>query len=179
MLKRGWLAFVVAVGFCAAVPSAATAAPESLVTGGSPATPFPQNKQNEPAVAIDPSNPSVLAAGSNDEVDEPQCDGFDCPFAQGIGNSGIYFSFDGGATWGQPTYQGYSGRTGVLGPGPIGTVPNYYENGLVSDGDPGVVFGPRRNGSGHFSWSNGSRLYYLNLTSNFATVRSEATFRGF
>ena len=50
--------------------------------------------------------------------------------------------------------------------GPIGTIPWYYESGLVSDGDPAVAFGPiPRNGE--FSWSNGSRLYYANLTSNF------------
>src|SRR6185503_6337739 len=30
-----------------------------------------------------------------------------------------------------------------------------------------------------FSWEAGSRLYYANLTSNFATKRSEYTFKGF
>ena len=139
MLKQG--RFVVAlVGLSlAAAPAVAQGAAEALVNTGSPPSPFPQNKQNEPTVAIDPTNPSVLAAGSNDEIDEGPCVGSDCPFVQGIGNSGIYFSFDGGTSWSQPTYQGWSDRTGTPGVGPIGTLPHYYEAGLVSDGDPVTV----------------------------------------
>ncbi|MBS1877975.1 MAG: exo-alpha-sialidase [Actinobacteria bacterium] len=170
-------ALLVAAGLLAIGAPAAVAA-ESLVNVGSPPSPFPTNKQNEPAVAIDPQHPEVIAAGSNDEIDEPACAGSSCPFVQGVGNSGVYFSFDGGATWTQPTYGGYSDRGGTPGFGPIGTLPHYYENGLVSDGDPALAFGPAPSGNG-FSWAAGSRLYYANLTSNFATKRSEYTFRGF
>ena len=149
------------------------------VTVGSPATPFPRNKQNEPALAVDAHAPTVLAAGSNDEVDLAPCVGSSCPFTQGVGVSGIYFSFDSGHSWTQPTYTGWSARSGAPGVGPIGTLPWYYENGLVSDGDPGLAFGPRRDTTGRFSWTNGSRLYYSNLTSNFSAVRSDQTFKGF
>ena len=152
MFKRGsTVSAVIGLLLAFAAPAAAQAATEALVNTGSPATPFPQNKQNEPTVAIDPLDPSVAIAGSNDEIDEPRCGGNECPFAQGIGNSGVYFSFNGGTSWTQPTYDGYSGRTGVgfgasgctgCGPGPIGTLPNYFEQRLVSDGDPVVDFGP-------------------------------------
>jgi hypothetical protein len=166
---------------------AAYAAPAVQVTVGSPPTPFSQNKQNEPAVAIDAHDPTVMVAGANDEIDMESCAAGapnTCPFTDGVGVSGVYFSFNSGQTWTQPTYTGWTARH-CLGPapcvprvGPIGTLPHYYEAGLVSDGDPAVAFGPRPGPNGTFSWSNGSRLYYANLTSNFSANRKLETFRG-
>jgi hypothetical protein len=189
------LALLFAVTLALTISTFAGAAPgvDSLVTVGSNPSPFAQNKQNEPAVAIDAGHPNVMVAGSNDNIDMEDCNaGADntCPFTPGVGVSGVYFSFDSGNTWTQPTYTGWSARNchGVVGPdpgcspiagGPIGTIPWYYENGLVSDGDPAVAFGPRPDSSGHFAWANGSRLYYGNLTSNFGATRDEATFKGF
>jgi hypothetical protein len=157
---------------------ATTPGGDTEVSVGSPSTPFSQNKQNEPAVAINPVHTNIVVAGANDEIDMEGCNAGDdttCPFTDGVGLSGIYFSFTSGDTWVQPTYQGLTAR-GCLGEigdsdpdctptvGPIGTLPNYRENGLVSDGDPALAFGPvRRNG--RFSWSNGERLYYVGLTS--------------
>ena len=157
---------------------------DANVTAGSPTTPFSQNKQNEPTITHDASHPSILVAGSNDEIDEQGCNGTHCPFTAGIGVSGVYFSFDSGHTWTQPTYTGWSARACKSGPctpvagGPIGTLPWYFENGLVSDGDPAVAFGPQPGANG-FTWANGSRLYYANLTSNFPTGNGEDVFNGF
>ncbi|MGW5240840.1 sialidase family protein [Monashia sp. NPDC004114] len=174
-----------ATALLGAAVAVASPAGDTLVSNGSPPSPFSQNKQNEPTVAIDAHNPNVVVAGSNDEIDEESCAAGDpttCPFTDGIGVSGVYFSFDGGGTWTQPTYQGWSARD-CNGPaacqphvGPIGTLPHYFENGLTSDGDPAVAFGPRRGSDGRFSWSNGSRLYYANLTSAFPGA---APFKGF
>jgi hypothetical protein len=158
------------------IGATAQAATESLVTVGSPQTPFPQNKQNEPGLAINPSNHSIVAAGSNDEIDLGPCDGSDCPFTEGVGTSGIYFSFDGGNTWTQPTYDGFSARDGTPGDGPIGTLPNFTSNDLVSDGDPVLAWGPRPNANGNFSYANGARLYYSSLASNFPGA---GAFKGF
>jgi hypothetical protein len=188
--RKIWLVMLAAAAAVVTGASVASAAPpvDQLVSVGSPPTPFSQNKQNEPALAIDPSNPNVVVAGSNDEIDDESCAAGapnTCPFTEGVGVSGVYFSFTGGSSWTQPTYTGWTARD-CLGPapctphvGPIGTLPGYYEAGLVSGGDPAVTFGPRPDASGNFSWTNGSRLYYANLASNFSAERSDEAFRGF
>ncbi len=183
-LMRAAMLASVAVLIPVAVAAATPPGSDTKVTVGSPPAPFSQNKQNEPAVAVNPANPSIAAAGVNEEVDMEACNAGDpttCPFTPGVGSSGIYFSDDSGSTWMQPTYSGWTARD-CLGPdpcsphvGPIGTLPRYYENNLVSDGDPAVGFGPQPDSHGHFSWSNGWRLYYANLTANF----SGGAFRGF
>src|SRR5262249_60150209 len=149
-------------GTAVAKPAASQPTAGTLVTVGSPPDIFSQNKQNEPAVAIDAHDPALVVAGANDNIDMEACNAGDpttCPFTPGVGSSGVYFSFSGGASWTQPMYSGWSARD-CLGPaacaphvGPIGTLPHYFENGLVSDGDPGVAFGPRPGPGGPLSWA--------------------------
>ena len=110
----------------------------------------------------------------------------DCPFTDGRRRLRRLLLARLRATWTQPTYTGLSARgcLGVRRPatraarpttGPIGTLPNYAEHGLVSDGDPAVAFGPQPTAGGGFSYANGSRLYYANLTS---AIPGTAPFKG-
>jgi hypothetical protein len=170
-----------------ATTNAAVAA--AKVSVGSPSDQTPRNHQNEPAVAIDAHNPDFVVAGAIDYIDKqrcPQaaatqlaaCEDFPRP---GAGRTGIYFSFDRGRTWTQPTYDGWTARDcptadvcdGYF--GRIGTVPWYYEAGLQADGDPAVAIGPRPV-NGHFSWANGSRVYVATLVSDFP---GRSTLKGF
>src|SRR5690242_9635268 len=149
MKRLLWLSLLALGVLLATAASAAALNPDTLVTVGSPSSPFSENKQNEPTITSDASNPNILVAGSNDEIDMEACNaGADntCPFTPGVGVSGVYFSSDSGTTWTQPTYPGgwtARGCLGVVGGsdppctpqvGAIGTLPGYFQNGLVSDG---------------------------------------------
>ncbi|MGE5291363.1 MAG: sialidase family protein [Micromonosporaceae bacterium] len=165
--------------------SAQTGATAGKVTVGSPSGLTPRNHQNEPAVAIDANDLNVLVAGVNDFIDNQPCPhdlavntGSCLPGVRpNVGVSGVYFSFDRGQSWTQPTYTGWTARDCPSADGacpghfgPIGTLPWYYESGLVSFGDPAVAIGPRPGSDGTFSWANGSRVYYANLAANFGHV---------
>jgi hypothetical protein len=122
---------------------------------------FPTNKQNEPTIAVNPTNSDLLIAGSNDEQRQPPCGPgpvrgadaapSDCSFFPGVGTSGVYTSSDGGATW---TNRGL-----------LDDQATWLAENLVSDGDPFIVYGPKPDGSGGFSYANGARAYYSTLAS--------------
>jgi hypothetical protein len=174
----------------AAAPAQAAPATSGLVSVASPEGVHPQNAQNEPALALDASRPSVLAAGANELVDMQPCSQLAsttagaCSFPLGtfnlgVGLTGVYFSFDSGKTWTQPTYQGLTAADcdPTVEPctphvGPIHTAPNFYENGLRSRSDPGVAFGPAPGADG-FSWDNGSRLYFSTIATNLTDTTIE------
>lgn len=138
-------AFVVLV----AGAGSATAAPVNFVsqTNLVQPSPFPQNKQNEPAIAENPTNPLNLIAGSNDEIDEPVCTASGCPFVTNVGLSGVYVSNDGGASWSQFSASAGGSNTASFNGGAIHTLPGFAKlassvgvPGLASDGDPAIAF---------------------------------------
>jgi hypothetical protein len=128
---------------------------------------FPTNKQNEPSIAVNPTDSSHLVAGSNDEQLQPPCGpgpvrgaaapANDCSFFPNVGSDGVYTSADGGASW--------TNRS---------LLPGFSDNGgsLVSDGDPRIAYGPNPGSDGNFnaerssdSFVNGARVYYGGLAS--------------
>ena len=122
---------------------------------------FPTNKQNEPTIAVNPTDSRFLIGGSNDEQRQPPCGpgpvrgatapGSDCSFFPGVGTSGIYTSSDGGASW---TNQGL-----------LDDQASWQGRGVVSDGDPVIAYGPKPAAGGGFTFDNGARAYYASLAS--------------
>src|SRR5215217_6189029 len=90
-LRLAGIGLVMAIVLALLPPASVAAQGDSLVTAGSPTTPFPQNKQNEPGLAVDPTDPSVLVAGANEEIDLQPCPAEEpadpstprCPFTEG------------------------------------------------------------------------------------------------
>ncbi len=120
--------------------------------------PFPQNKQNEPAIAQNPTNLMNLIAGSNDEIDEKACTATSCSFKFGIGLSGVYVSNNGGASWSQFSAPAGGNNTISYNGTNIHTLPGFGKlsrdlgiPGLASDGDPSIAF------------SRGGTAYYGSL----------------
>jgi hypothetical protein len=193
ILIRGRMAPLAALAVAVSLGAGtAYAAGTARVTVGSPPDTTPQNHQNEPAVAIDANDPNVLVAGANDFVDRQPCPQQSAtqqgrcsgtPLQDTVGVSGVSFSLDRGNSWVQPAYGGWTkadcAPTGPCDghPGPIHTLPWYYESNLASAGDPAVAVGPVRGADGRFSWGNGSRIYYANLASTISD-QADPAFKG-
>ena len=128
-------------------------------------------QQNQPTIAVDPTNADTVIAEANEEIDVEACAASDrttCPFTQGVGVSGMYFSTTGPPRRHSPPTPGRppaiaSGRRRSSPAGAIGTLPNYFENGLVYDSDPLLAFGPRRGLAALLRLKTQRRLYSRNL----------------
>ena len=160
------LSALIAAGIAIAASSNGGVQANSPQVAGSPtsdtAAVFPTNKQDEPTIAVNPDG-THLIAGSNDEQLQPPCGPGpvrgataarnDCSFFPNVGTNGVYTSSDSGATWTNrgllPGFSDYPGDP----------------DQLVSDGDPVIVYGPKPNGSGGFTFANGARAYYSGLAS--------------
>jgi hypothetical protein len=150
------LPFTVALGFAtaavaifAATGGAVTVSEHLVSPGTAGVTKFPRNKQNESTVAVNPIDPTIVAAGANDEIQEPLCTPAtggpsSCPFDPFTDSMGVYITNDAGATWSQQILDAHSTTI------------------YTTDGDPALAWGPKPNGSGGFralNSANGARLY--------------------
>ncbi|HXF83736.1 MAG TPA: sialidase family protein [bacterium] len=91
-------------------------------------------QQNEPTIAVNPSHPTVLAAGANDY----------CTFGTtGDAWAGFYWTDDGGASWRNSLLPGYPGDTS-----PAGRASPLNKGGFGAAGDPVMA------------WDTGNYLFY-------------------
>ncbi len=148
--------FVLTLTFLLPAAQAASISEANPYPTPAPTFRFPQNKQNESPMAVNPTDPNNAITGANDETEEPNCTparggSSSCPFALGIDTSGVYATTDSGITWTHQILHWFS------------------QVGLTSDGDPAVAFGPKpvtTNGLvTSFSYSNGARAYFASLAS--------------
>jgi hypothetical protein len=137
--------------------------------------PFPEDAENEPALALD-RNPARkgpwLFAGANDYHDQSVCIDSPCAFKDGVGISGVYFSQTGTA-WEPGSYPGTTG-TGASTPGTIRTLPKFSRK-YWSRGDPSLAATARPIANGgasvSYSWTNGTRVYYATLVAGVRDTR--------
>jgi len=190
-MHRSPLALLIAIVFVIAAAGAAIASsstdsqanqPQVAGNATSNATArFPTNKQNEPTVAIAPDGTHALA-GSNDEQKQPACGpgtqrgatapGSDCSFFPNVGTNGIYASINAGASWTNlGLLPGYTDTGSSVAPSAGALATSAPAGSLVSDGDPVIVFGPKADANGAFSWANGTRAYYASLASSSSASR--------
>jgi hypothetical protein len=141
------MATVAVIAALVASGASATTVSEHLVSPA--ATHFPQNKQNESTVAVDPVNPSIAAVGANDEIQEPNCTpatggSSSCPFSATVDTMGVYLTTNGGSSWTQQILDAFPATQ------------------FRTDGDPALAWGPKPGGAG-FSFTGGARLYAATL----------------
>jgi hypothetical protein len=154
--------FVVAVVAATLVALPALASLNDPVISSNEPLPFPQNGQNEPALAIDPmpngARP-MLVVGGNEYRDQSVCESSSrCAFKPGIGISGVYYSDD-RRTFIRGRYTGAAVTAAGL--TSIRTLPGFSTK-MWSFGDPALAAGPRFV-RGKFRWLYGTRFYYATL----------------
>ena len=101
-----------------------------------------RRQQNEPSAAVDPRNPDIVVAGSNDY----------CTVEGAAGTwTGFYRSTDGGATWGDSLVPGYPTDAS-----PEGQASPLQRRGIGNAGDPVQA------------WDTQGRLFYMGNAFNRA-----------
>lgn len=148
-LTAALAAAVASVLVFAGVGGAVTVTEHLVSPGTAGVTKFPQSKQNESTVAVNPTNPAIAAAGANDEIQEPLCTPAtggpsSCPFDPFTDSMGVYVTTNGGSSWSHQILNAHSTTI------------------YVTDGDPALAWGPKPDGHGGFlalNSTNGARLY--------------------
>jgi hypothetical protein len=100
-----------------------------------------KRQQNEPAIAISPTNPDLMTAGANDYCPVPTA---------GDAWAGFYYSSDRGVTWTNSLLPGYAGDTSLQGQA------SPLRQRVGSAGDPVQ------------EWDNLGHLYYAGIAFNRA-----------